>query len=379
VSRASAVKPTAERVERAAAQLVGRELEALLVTGAVNVRYMTGFTGTSGLALIAAQGGGGEGERAGLRGNLFITDFRYETQAAEQIDAAFEREVVRDNLLEAVAGALGEHGGRLGFMEKQLTVAEHARLGELLSESWQLVPAGSVLEELRAVKSSDEIARIRAASELADDALRSVLEGGLAGRSEREVALELESQMRKRGAEGPSFPSIVAAGAHAALPHAQPREEEIPRDALVIIDWGALLEGYCSDCTRTYATGENITATAREIYELVRVAQASAVDAVRAHAGARELDAVARALIEQAGYGDRFGHGLGHGVGMEVHEGPRLSRTARDQPLLAGNVVTVEPGVYLPGELGVRIEDLLVVSEGGHEVLTGTPKELTVI
>ena len=178
------------------------------------------------------------------------------------------------------------------------------------------------------------------------------------------MAIELELRMRRLGAQAPSFPSIVASGAHGALPHAEPREQPIPRDVLVTIDWGALLEGYCSDCTRTYATGEGISAQAREIYALVLSAQEQGLAAVRAGPSGREVDAVAREVIEQAGQGEHFGHGLGHGVGMEIHEGPRLSRTAGEEPLQAGNVVTVEPGVYLPGVLGVRIEDLVVVGGG---------------
>lgn len=191
--------------------------------------------------------------------------------------------------------------------------------------------------------------------------------------------------MRRLGAEAPSFPSIVAAGAHGALPHAQPRAEEIPCDVLVTIDWGALHEGYCSDCTRTYATGERISERAREVYELVSSAQAAGLGAVRAGPNGKQVDAVAREVIEQAGEGERFGHGLGHGVGLEIHEAPRLSRTAGEEPLRAGNVVTVEPGVYLPGELGVRIEDLVVVVGDGargapaQEILTSLPKSLTVI
>ena len=370
-----------ERLDRLASGARAHDLDVLLVTGPVNVRYVTGFSGTTGLALIAADGADprSASPHPALGRQRFITDFRYETQAREQVPDAFEREVVLDDLLEGVAGTLGGGGGRLGFLEKSLTVADHARLRELLAEAWQLVPSGAIVAQLRAVKDGGEIARIRAATELADEALRAVLEGGLAGRTEREVALELELQMRRRGADGPSFPPIVAAGAHAALPHAQPRDREIPPDVLVTIDWGALHEGYCSDCTRSYATGEGIGARAREIYELVRSAQQRAVGAVRAGASGRELDAIARTQIEQAGHGEHFGHGLGHGVGLEVHEGPRLSRTAPDKPLAASNVVTVEPGVYIPGELGVRIEDLLVVREGGHEVLTSLPRDLTVV
>jgi Xaa-Pro aminopeptidase len=171
----------------------------------------------------------------------------------------------------------------------------------------------------------------------------------------------------------------VAAGAKGALPHAEPRDTEIPRDVLVTIDWGALHEGYCSDCTRTYATGERLPELARETYETVLRAQECGLAAVRAGPTGREVDAVAREVIEQAGQGAHFGHGLGHGVGMEIHEGPRMSQTAGDEPLRAGHVVTVEPGVYIPGRLGVRIEDLVVVRPEGQEVLTSLPKELTVV
>jgi Xaa-Pro aminopeptidase len=184
--------------------------------------------------------------------------------------------------------------------------------------------------------------------------------------------------MRRLGASAASFPSIVASGAHGALPHAEPREEPIPRNALVTIDWGCVLDGYCSDCTRTYATG-SISEEAAEVYELVRDAQQAALEAVRPGPTGREIDAVAREILERAGHGEDFGHGLGHGVGMEIHEGPRLSRTAGDRALRAGNVVTIEPGVYLAGRLGVRIEDLVALTADGHEVLTGLGKDLTVV
>ena len=236
-----------------------------------------------------------------------------------------------------------------------------------------------MIERLRAVKDAGEIERIRGAARLADEAMQGLLEAGLAHRTERELALELELRMRRLGADAVSFPVIVAAGPHAALPHAEPRDVEVSADVLVTIDWGAVHEGYCSDCTRTYATGEGIPAEARELYALVRSAQEAGLAAVRAGPSGREVDAVARAVIERAGQGEHFGHGLGHGVGLEVHEAPRLSRTAGEQPLLAGNVVTVEPGVYLPGRLGVRIEDLVVVTAQGRELLSSLPKELTVV
>jgi len=362
-----------ERLERLSAQLGEREIDALLVSGLMNVCYLTGFTGSNGMLLVADEGRGED---------RFFTDFRYETQSAQQLPAGLAREIVAGELLDGIAKRLrGEAGedGRLGFDDASMTVAQHRRLRELLGEGWELVPCAGAVERLRMVKDAEEIARIAAASELADEALRRVLEQGLVGRSEREVALELELAMRRLGAQGPSFPSIVAAGAHGALPHAEPRDQAIPRDVLVTIDWGALHEGYCSDCTRTYATGESVSAQAREIYELVLEAQEAALSAIQAGPNGKELDAVARDIIGAAGQGEHFGHGLGHGVGLEIHEGPRLSRTAGEEPLQSGNVVTVEPGVYLPGECGVRIEDLVVVTEQGHDVLTGLPKELTVV
>jgi Xaa-Pro aminopeptidase len=379
------------RAARLAEMLRERGLDALLVESPADVRYLTGFSGSHGMAVLRATAAaadtaagadaapGADAREAGEGVHLFLTDFRYTTQAGEQVPAAFAREIVTGELLDAAAAALEGSEGRLGFDDASLTVARHRRLVEKLPQGWEAVACAGLVERLRLVKERFEIARIRAAAELADEALREILEGGLAGRSERDVAIELELRMRRLGAEGPSFSSIVAAGAHAALPHAEPRDEPIPRDVLVTIDWGALYDGYCSDCTRTYATGEGISARAREVYELVLAAQEAGLAAVKAGPSGREVDAVARAVIEQAGHGEHFGHGLGHGVGLEIHEGPRLSRTAGEEPLRAGNVVTVEPGVYLPGELGVRIEDLVVVGEGAQEVLTSLPKALTVV
>jgi Xaa-Pro aminopeptidase len=239
------------------------------------------------------------------------------------------------------------------------------------------VAAGNLVEELRAVKDAREVEAIREAAKLADAALSTVLESGLAGRTELEVAGQLEAEMRSLGAEEPSFPSIVASGPHGALPHAEPRDVTIDPGVLVTIDWGAKLDGYHSDCTRTFATGE-LSDEATQVYELVLDAQARASEAVRAGAGAKEVDAASRAPIAAAGHGDHYGHGLGHGVGLEIHEAPRLAPSSNDT-LAAGNVVTVEPGVYVPGEHGVRIEDLVVVSDEGCEVLSSLSKELQTV
>jgi Xaa-Pro aminopeptidase len=349
------------RTDRVTALLDERELDSLLVSDLVNVRYLTGFTGTNGACVITRD------ER------IFITDFRYLEQAGEQV-TGYERVKGERDLLADVAERLR---GRAGFDDAHVSVRTHARLLDKVADGVELVPAAGVVEQVRLVKDGGEVERIREAARIADAALERLRERGLAGRTEAEVARTLVRDMEDLGAEGPSFPPIVAAGPHGASPHAVPREVEIPAGTLVVVDWGARFEGYCSDCTRTLATGE-IDDSAREVYELVERAQAAALDAVRAGAGNREVDAVARDMIEAAGHGERFGHGLGHGVGLEVHEEPRLARTV-DGTLDAGTIVTIEPGVYLPGEIGVRIEDLVVVTEDGRDVLTSFPKGLTVV
>jgi Xaa-Pro aminopeptidase len=349
------------RTDRLTGLLAERELDSLLVTDLVNVRYLTGFTGTNGACVVTAD------ER------LFLTDFRYVEQAAEQV-RGYETVQVGNDMAGDLAGRLR---GRAGFEDDHVSVRTHAKLAEKLADGAELVAAGGLVERLRLVKDPGEVEAMRAAAAIADEVYEHLRERGLVGRSEREVALEIETQMKARGAQGVSFPSIVAAGAHGALPHAEPRDVEIPADTLVVIDMGARVDGYCSDCTRTFATGA-IDDEARAVYELVLDAQQQALAAVRPGIGCRELDGVARAAIEAAGHGDRFGHGLGHGVGLDIHEGPRVSKSAPDGELEAGNAVTIEPGVYLPGRVGVRIEDLVIVGEQGNDVLTSFPKELVV-
>ena len=348
------------RADRLEELIAERELDALVVTDLVNVRYLCGYTGSNGICVIGRD----------LR--LFFTDFRYVTQAAEQVPPEFERIRGKRDLLGEVAERIS---GRVGFEDAIVTVRRLERLRGLVGDDVDLVGAGDLVEQLRAVKDRAEIAAIRAAAELADEALRRTVAQGVVGRTERHVALELETEMRRLGAEAPAFTSIVASGAHSALPHAEPRDVTIAPDTLLTIDWGAQLDGYCSDCTRTFATGE-LEADAAAVYALVLHAQQQAEDAVRAGAAGTEVDRVARAIIEEAGHGEHFGHGLGHGVGLEVHEGPTLSQLSTDDALAPGNVVTVEPGVYVPDRFGVRIEDLVVVTEEGCEVLSGLPKEL---
>lgn len=400
------------RLSALAAQVADAGLGALLVTAPANVRYLTGFSGSNGLVLVPAAG---SGQRP-----LFLTDFRYEIQAEQELGAAAgecERAVVELDLLTALAEALGAEprkiggedeiraqkdrgdggeaelpvtrrappiewlppGSKLGFEDAHLTVARHGQLAELLDQvGVELVPGERLVEKMREVKDAEERRRIAAAAALADAALRQTLRRGLFGRTEREVAIELDTTMRTLGAQAPSFPTIVAAGTHAALPHAQPRDVEISRGELVIVDWGALLDGYCSDCTRTYAAGP-VDGHAQEVYAIVLAAQRAGLASVAAGRTGPECDAAARAVIDAAGYSERFGHGLGHGVGIEVHEGPRLSRRAGNEPLRAGTVVTVEPGIYLPGDLGVRIEELVFVTQNGCENVSSLTNELTVI
>jgi Xaa-Pro aminopeptidase len=339
-----------------------KELDALIVTNLVNVRYLTGYTGSNGVAVV------------GPDVRLFFTDFRYMTQAAAQV-SGFDVVKGERDLLGNVAEAVS---GRVGFEDATLSVRRLSRLQGLVGAGVELVPAGDLVEELRALKEPAEVDAIRAAAALADDALSEVLSRGLVGRTEHELAVALEHTMRVKGASAPSFGSIVASGSHGALPHAEPREVAVPPDVLVTIDWGAVVDGYCSDCTRTYATGSGVADEALAVYELVRSVQASSVEAVRAGASGKEVDALGRAVIEEAGHGEHYGHGLGHGVGLEVHEAPNLSPRS-EATLAAGNVVTVEPGVYVPGEFGVRIEDLVVVTDSGCDVLSSLPKALTVV
>jgi Xaa-Pro aminopeptidase len=355
-----------DRADRVADALSERETDLLLVTDLINVRWLTGFTGSSGAAVV-----GREGTRR------FVTDFRYLTQSADELDPTWEREIAVDLLAGVVKGLPGSGELRLAFEDAHMTVKDHAKFAGMLRPGIELVPAGNTIEPLRAVKDPAELDAIRAAARLADDALTEVLERGLVGRTEREVALDLEFTMRRMGAEAVSFPAIVAAGDHGVLPHATPRDVPIPAGTMCVIDWGAQLDGYASDCTRTYATGE-VDPRDAEVYALVLRAQEAGLEAVRPGPTGREVDAVARAVIDAAGHAEHFGHGLGHGVGLAVHEGPRLSKQG-ETALAAGMVVTVEPGVYVPGAVGVRIEDLVIVTDDGAEVVSSLPKDLQVI
>jgi Xaa-Pro aminopeptidase len=356
------------RIARIQAALEAEGVDALYVTHLPNVRYLCGFTGSNGCLVIG---------RSGAR---FLTDGRYRTQAAEQVRGA-EVEIygLPDELDRGLRGAFAELGASskatIGFEAAHLTVAALDRLRGL--GGFELVGTTQVVERLRMVKEPAELDRIREAARMADEGLAHVLERVTEGISERELALELELYMRRQGADDVSFDLIVAAAERSALPHAHPSDRQVEKGRYLLFDLGCIFEGYCSDMTRTIVVGDP-DERHREIYDLVARAQQAGLDAVRPGRPAAEVDRAARQVIEEAGLGDAFGHGLGHGVGVEIHEAPTLRSTSSDV-LEAGNVITIEPGVYLPGWGGVRIEDLVVVSPEGADVLSRSTKELQVL
>jgi Xaa-Pro aminopeptidase len=336
----------------------------LLVVSAENRRYLTGFTGSSGAAIITAS-------RA-----IFVTDFRYIDQAGLECPGW---EIVRqgplmvDTLAEVIAG-LGED--RVGFEREYATFGLYEDLASRL-KGFRLTPVGQVVESARELKEEEEIDLIRRAAALGDKVLTEVLPLLRPGAAERDIALEIEYLMRKLGAEDAAFDTIVASGARSSLPHGKASAKLLEPGDFVTIDMGARFGGYCSDLTRTFVLSP-VTDRQKEIYALVLEAQEKALAACRPGRIGREVDEVARDIISARGHGEHFGHGLGHGVGLAVHEGPRLAPTG-DRILRAGNVVTVEPGVYITGWGGVRIEDLVVVRPDGVEVLSSFPKELMVL
>jgi Xaa-Pro aminopeptidase len=355
-------RPEAARMERLAASLRERGVGVLMVTEPVNVRYLTGYVGSNGIALVSPA------ER------VLLTDSRYAVSAREQVRDA---EVViggRDLLKDVAARAAGlAAGGTVGVEAESITLARHGRLVELLGDV-PVEPTRGLVEELRLVKDAGEVEAMRRAAAATDRALARVLAQGIVGRAERQVAFALHEAMLEEGAEEPSFPIIVAAGPRGARPHHVPGTDAIPADTLVVIDLGAVVDGYCSDMTRTVATGE-LPGRLEEIYGVCLAAQRAAMAAARPGMTAAELDAVARDHIAAAGYGEAFGHGLGHGVGMAIHERPGV-RPEAPEALRAGMAITVEPGIYLEGEGGVRIEDLVVLGEDGNDVLSSTSTEL---
>ncbi len=364
---------SASRAERLAALLAERELDQLLVGDLVrpgdsapdaigNLRWLTGFSGTSGLAIVGAED------------RVFLTDFRYLERAQREVAAEFERATAERELLDAAVKRLR---GRVGYDDAHTSVKNLRKLEQLVPEGVELVATEGLVERLRRHKDAGELQAIAEAARLTDEVYGFLFDRGVGQRTERQIMLDAHQRMRELGADDPSFPAIVAAGENSALPHHSSSERQVGAGELLLIDMGSVVDGYCSDCTRTVAVGE-IDDEAREVYELVRSAQGMALEAVRAGIEARDADSVARDPIAAAGHGEHFGHGLGHGVGLEVHEAPRVSQRS-DQALEVGDVVTVEPGIYLPGRFGVRIEDLVAVTEDGCRNLSTFPKELRVV
>jgi Xaa-Pro aminopeptidase len=351
-----------------------RELDAMVLTDLLNIRYLTGFTGSNAALLVHAADEVGAEQRT-----VLSTDGRYRTQAGEQVpDLEHVIERASDLALAERIGADVARHHSVGFESHHVTVDRRDALAEAAGAA-ELVRAPGLVEHLRLVKDEEEIEALRRACAAADRALADLIEhGGLRpGRTEWEVARELESRMLDHGADGPSFDTIVAAGAHSAVPHHRPTGAVLAAGDFVKMDFGALVDGYHSDMTRTVVLGAPAD-WQRELYELVRTAQAAGRAAVRAGAEVKDVDAAARKVIDDAGHGEEFPHGLGHGVGLEIHEAPALSQRG-DGRLDDGMAVTVEPGVYLPGRGGVRIEDTLVVRASTPELLTLTPKELVAV
>jgi Xaa-Pro aminopeptidase len=348
-------------------RLAERLSDSLLVTGSTNVRYLTGLS-SSNAAVLVGPGGAA----------TVYTDFRY-AERARSVDSVDFVEVARD-----LVGSLGTllAGRRVAFEAPHVSYDTYRRLS---SAGVELVASGSQVgdiaeghvEDLRRIKEPGEVDAIRRAAAISDRVFAELARERFTGRTERELAWWIESAFHDAGAAGLAFSSIVAAGANGASPHAGPADRPIEAGTLVTIDIGCVVDGYCSDCTRTFATGV-LPAQLAEAYELCLQAQLDGLAAVRAGAQGRDVDAASRAAIEAAGLGDRYGHGLGHGVGLDVHEAPVLRPETVDV-LVSGNVVSVEPGVYLPGVGGVRIEDLVVVTDGGADRLTRFGKELTMV
>src|SRR5437867_5785936 len=342
------------RQERQAAlrrRLVVEELDALLVLHPPNIRYLTGFTGSAGLLLVFA-------ERT-----VLLTYFRYAEQAPQEAGGSAQVIMEPSDVWGRLRKLLDAAGRiRLGFERDHLTVRDRERLGSL--ESAEPVPAADPVEALRVVKDPDEVEALRAAAGLAHEALAELLPTVRVGETEQEVAARLEHALRRRGSEWHPFQTIVASGPRSALPHARSSARPLGPGEWLLLDFGAQLEGYCADLTRTVVVGGPADSRQREIYEIVRRAQRVARETIRPGMTGREADAVARDLIAAAGYEEAFGHSLGHGIGLEVHEAPRLARTA-ESPLPAGAAVTVAPGIYLTGWGGVRLADGVHLTSGG--------------
>lgn len=352
-----------EKLEKIRKKLKDTQIDALLITSPINRRYITQFTGTAGVALISENH------------TIFITDFRYTSQAKEQVknfEIIEQQQTIEKEISEQLKRLDIQ---KLGFEKQHITYAEYLKFQKNFNV--ELIPTENIIEHLRLIKSDEEIEIMKKAAHIADQAFEHILSFIKPGITEIEVANELEFFMRKQGATSSSFDIIVASGYRSALPHGVASDKEINSGELVTMDYGALYQGYCSDITRTVAVGE-ISSELHEIYDTVLNAQKLGIKHIRPEMTGKEADALTRDYITEKGYGNYFGHSTGHGLGMEVHEGPSLSYRSETK-LTPGMVVTVEPGIYIPHVGGCRIEDDIVITEAGNTRLTNSTKDLIVL
>lgn len=356
---------TTARLNRAKEQIKAAGCDLLLVSTPENRRYLTGFSGSSGLVLVNADGG----SKA-----VLITDGRYWAQVEQQcpqVELVRFRAEEHGSLIECAARYLRDRKGLLGVESRHLVVGDFQALQRGLGEDWGVVPTDQVVEKVRQIKDEAELEAMRGAAQIGDRALRNALSALKAGMTEREFCLELEYQMQKLGARKPAFDSIVASGSNGAFPHAGVTDRPIAQGELITLDFGVFRDGYNSDITRTVWLG-TLNERNRFLYESVRKAQQLAVEAVAPGKTCKEIDAVARGVLIECGLGEYFSHGLGHGIGLAVHEAPSVRSTC-DTVLQEGMVITIEPGVYVPGETGCRVEDSVVVTASGCQKLTRSP------
>ena len=351
------------RLQRTQAAIEQRRLDALLITHLANIRYLCGFTGSAGVLVVTA------------RDKVLLTDGRYREQATQEVKSA-KVKVVKTGALAAAAQWLGKHPRltRIGIEAAHMTVAERDSFAKEIGKGTKIIAAPPIIEPLRMIKDADEIAAIRAACRLGVDLFRKLTTKLRPEITESQLAGEVEFAARQAGAEQMAFSTIIAGGARSALPHGRASSAPIPAEGFVVCDFGVILAGYCSDMTRTVHVGRPQTEP-RSAYEAVREAQQAALDTIKPGVVAGEVDHAARKLLYNRGWGKFFTHSTGHGLGLEIHEAPKIAVTQKEV-LRPGMVITVEPGVYLPGKWGIRIEDTVVVTETGCEILTPCPKDL---
>jgi Xaa-Pro aminopeptidase len=350
-----------ERLTKIRKLLIDNQLDGIMIHSPVNRKYLSGFTGSAGILLISQSLA------------VLLTDFRYIEQAKKQATDFIIIDYMAEGLYNEINKFIKkENINRLAIEAEKLSYKEYREYNEKLDA--QLVPTEKLVENIRKIKDKDEIKRIKQAAAIGDEAFRHILSFLKAGISERDIALELEYYMKKHGASDLSFSTIVASGAFSALPHWEPGERKLELGDFVVMDFGCIYKGYCSDMTRTVVIGK-ASSRQKEIYDIVFQAQMAALEGLGPFKRGKEIDKIARDYIEMKGYGSCFGHGLGHCVGMEIHENPRLSKNEEEE-FLPGMVVTVEPGIYIPDFGGVRIEDLVLITDDGIEILTKSPKEL---